>query len=321
MVRHLTDPSPPYSRDVPDHDADELPVLPGRLRRLAEELTEEGMTVLDELHDRVAALVELAYALRPQRHEGRVPTYGVLIPPDGTTLEPEIADGTKLGLIPVGDLDLQFARRFADGVTSFAVRDSDQITHLACFGRNMADEYDLVGLQAELGGLIAQRHPNGQVRLFGPTGVIRWDGVAWHRDPPLDDWIGRLAAIAPDLPVADIRPILRFAIHELAARRIGATLIWRPTDNDVPRHRHEPLVRNAPRLHLDRGGEAAALAQALAQTDGAVLFDRDAALVGLGIRLAPSDDAERSIGALHLSLIHISEPTRRRDSSRMPSSA
>ncbi len=276
----------------------ELPVLPGRLRRLAEELTDEGISVLDALSDPVAALVELAYALRPQRFEGRVPTYGVLLPPNGSVVEQHTADGTAIDLIPAADLDLQFARRFADGVTSFAVRSSEHITHIACFDRKMSDEYDLVGLQAEIGGLIAQRNSQGQVRLFGPTGVVRWDGVAWHRDPPLDDWVRRLTGLAPDLPIGEIRPLLRFAVHELAARRIGATLIWRPTDVDVPQHRHEPLVRNAPRLRLDRPGEAAALSQALAQTDGAALFDRHTALVGLGIRLAPSVEAERSVGAL-----------------------
>ncbi|MEZ5297478.1 MAG: diadenylate cyclase [Ilumatobacteraceae bacterium] len=172
------------------------------------------------------------------------------------------------------------------------------ITHIACFDRNLADEYDLVGLQTSIGGMIVQRHPNGQVRVFGPAGVVRWDGVAWHRDPPLAAWVRRLGELAPDLPVEGLRPLLRFAIHELASRRIGATLIWRPTDLSVPKHRHEPLIHNAPALRLDRVGEAAALAQALSQTDGAALFDRDTALVGLGIRLAPSTDADRTVGPM-----------------------
>lgn len=178
------------------------------------------------------------------------------------------------------------------------MRGARHITHIACFGRNMADEYDLVELQVEIGGLVVQRHPNGQVKVFGPSGVVRWDGVSWHRDPPLEQWVRRLADLSPDITVSGIRPLLRFAVHELAARRIGATLIWRPAGNDVPAHRHEPLVHNAPRLRLSHSGEAAALAQALSQTDGAALFDRETALIGLGIRLAPSSEAERLIGTL-----------------------
>lgn len=276
----------------------ELPVLPGRLQRLADELAEEGLPAFDGQEDPVAALVELAYALRPQRFEGRVPTYGALLPPASGLLTDQLDLGTPVDLVPVGDVDLQFARRFADGVTSFAVRCGDGISHIACFSRNLADEYDLVGLQAALGGTIVQRHPHGQVRMFGPGGVIRWDGVAWHCDAPIDAWVDRLRSMAPDLGVDGVRPLLRFAVHELAAQRIGATLIWRPTHGGLPSNRHEPLVHNTPRLRLDNVGEEAALAHALSQTDGAALFDGEPSLVALGIRLAPSSEAERVIGAM-----------------------
>lgn len=279
-------------------DHRELPVLPGRLQRLADELAEEGLPAFDGVPDPVAALVELAYALRPQRFEGRVPTYGALLPPTEGLLAEPLDLGTPVDLIQVGDVDVQFARRFADGVTSFAVRFGDGISHIACFSRNMADEYDLVGLQAALGGTIVQRHPRGQVRLFGPSGVIRWDGVAWHCDAPIDAWIDRLRSVATDVPVDGLRPLMRFAVHELAAQRIGATLIWRPTSGELPPNRHEPLVHNTPRLHLDSVGEEAALAHALSQTDGAALFDERPSLIALGIRLAPSTDAEQAIGAL-----------------------
>ncbi len=276
-------------------------MLPGRLQRLADELEDEGVPALEGAPDGVGALVELAYALRPQLHEGRVPTYGVIIPPSSFVLgeaPPLEQHADTMELIPVSDLDLQFARRFADGVTSFAVRSGDAITHLACFGRNMADEYDLVGLQASVGGLIVQRHPSGQVRVFGPSGVVRWNGVDWHHDAPIDSWIQRLRTVAPDVSVAGAKPLLRFAIHELGGRRIGATLILRPADRPPPAGRLEPLVHNPPRLRLEHVGEEAALAQALSQTDGASIFDSDATLVSIGIRLAPSAEATQTIGAM-----------------------
>ena len=283
------------------HSGHELPVLPGRLQRLADELEDEGVPALDGAPDAVGALVELAYALRPQLHEGRVPTYGVIIPPSSFVLgddRPLEHHAETMELIPVSDLDLQFARRFADGVTSFGVRTGDAITHLACFGRNMADEYDLVGLQASVGGLIVQRHPSGQVRVFGPSGVVRWNGIDWHHDAPIDAWLGRLRDVAPDVSMDGVKPLLRFAIHELGGRRIGATLIVRPSDRPPPAGRLEALVHNAPRLRLEHVGEEAALAQALSQTDGASIFDTDATLVSIGIRLAPSETATQLIGAL-----------------------
>ncbi|NNE12687.1 MAG: hypothetical protein HKN41_10655 [Ilumatobacter sp.] len=279
--------------------AHELPVLPGRLQRLADELEDEHVPALHGAPDMVGALVELAYALRPQLHEGRVPTYGVLLPPDSFELVNGGIVGEQVELTAVGELDLQFARRFADGVTSFAIRTGESISHVACFGRNMAEEYDLVGLQAQVGGVIVQRHGSGQVRVFGPAGVVRWNGIDWRHDPPVDAWIGRLRTVAGDrLAVEGVRPLLRFAIHELGGRRIGATLIWRPTDRPAPERRFESLVHHAPRLRLAHVGEEAAIAQALSQTDGAAMFDVDATLTALGVRLAPSTEAEQSIGAM-----------------------
>ena len=94
-------------------------MLPGRLQRLADELAEEGLPALEGAPDAVGALVELAYALRPQLHEGRVPTYGVLMPPSPAVFDDEARSGPDaVELVPVAELAVQFARRFADGVTS-----------------------------------------------------------------------------------------------------------------------------------------------------------------------------------------------------------
>lgn len=288
---------------VDEQRAVELPVLPGRLQRLADELAEEGVPLLDRTAgDEVALLVELSYALRPKRFEGRVPTYGAILPPLGISGDPSPEWGLPgvrdVDLVDVSELDVQFARRFADGVTSFAIRRSDGIDRIACFGRNLADEYDLVGLQTTVGGSIVQRHPGGQVRVFGPHGVVRWDGIGWHCDPPVDSWLVRLRSLDPGLDVDAFRPLLRFAVHELGARRIGATLIWRPGAEPLPANRHEPLVHHAPKLRLDHVGEEAALAHALAQIDGAAVFDAEAQLAALGIRLSPSRAAEDAVPAL-----------------------
>jgi DNA integrity scanning protein DisA with diadenylate cyclase activity len=134
--------------------------------------------------------------------------------------------------------------------------------------------------------------------VFGPHGVVRWNGITWHHDAPVDAWIDRLAAVTGELPIEGVRPLLRFAIHELGGRRIGATLICRPTDHPPPERRLEPLVHHAPRLRLDHVGEEAAIAQALSQTDGAAIFDDEPALVALGIRLGSSAEAERAVLAM-----------------------
>lgn len=293
-----TDATQPVDRNVASlADA----VLPGRLERLLGELRDEDVPALDGAPDGLGALVELSYALRPHVHEGRVPTYGAIVAPASIVVgdHPVFREGSGATLIPVGGLDVRFARRFADGMATFAVRVHDGISHVACFGRDISAEYDLVGLQSALGGLVIQRHHAGQVRVFGPSGVVRWDGIGWHHDPPLEAWLSRLAAVASHLPIDEMRSVLRFAVHELGGRRIGSTLIWRPIDPEPPGGRVERLVHNVPTLRLGRPGEAAAIAHALAQTDGAAIFDGQGALHSIGLRLAPSPKAESKIGTLH----------------------
>lgn len=270
------------------------PVLPGRLERLAAELHEEGVPALLGAPDRLASLVELSYALRPPVHEGRVPTYGAFV------VDQAIPDGGLAGmgvdLIDVEELDTPTARTFADGMTTFAVRCVDTITKLACFDRKVAEEQDLVVLQQATGSLIVQRHPSGQVRVFGPAGVVRWDGIAWYHEPPINRWIKRLAAEVDGLPVDGLRPLLTFAVHELSGRRIGAILVWRPLDATPPPDGWEPHGHHFPSLSLRRTGQAAAIAHALAQTDGATIFNASAELVALGVRLAPSSSSQNEIG-------------------------
>jgi len=274
-------------------------VLPGRLERLLAELREEQIPALDGTPDGLASLVELSYSLRPHVHEGRVPTYGAIVPRHPVLTDHlSLGDGVTATMVPVSDLDIRFARRFADGMSTFAVRAHDSITHIACFNRDIAAEYDLVGLQAATGALIVQRHSTGQVRVFGPAGIVRWDGISWHHDAPIDTWITRLGNVAAGLPIARLRPILQFAIHDLGGRRIGATLIWRPIDPDPPNARVERLVHNVPQLRLSDPGQAAAIAQALAQTDGAAIFDGDATLRAIGIRLASSAESEAKVAAM-----------------------
>jgi hypothetical protein len=274
----------------------ESTVLPGRIERLLAELREEHVPALDGSPDVLASLVELSYALRPHVHEGRVPTYGAIVPRRAVVAgDPPLVADPAVTLIPVHDLDLKFARRFADGLTTFSIRAHDTITHIACFERDISAEYDLVGLQVATGALVVQRHRTGQVRIFGPSGVVRWDGIGWHHDAPLDAWMSRLSDVAAHLPIDRVRPLLRFAVHELGGRRIGAALIWRPVDADLPTARIEWLVHNVPRFRLSEPGHAAAIAHALSQTDGAAIFDEDARLRAIGIRLTPSAASERHV--------------------------
>ncbi len=207
-------------------------------------------------------------------------------------------------------LDPALVRRFADGMRSFAVRTGDGLVQLLCFGRAMSREYDLVILQHLFGGLIVQRHPGGQVRTYGPAGVVRWDGVAWYHDHPIDDLCRGLSSHVAHMPDEVLRLLLLFAVHELSPRRIGATLVWRPADHVPPTGRSEPRYPRVPAVGLRQPGGPAAIANALAQTDGASFFDDRGVMVAMGVHLVPSDAAKDRVdlvgGTRHTSALRYS---------------
>ena len=57
------------------------------------------------------------------------------------------------------------------------------------FDRPAGSERDLVVLADVFEATIVQRHPAGSVRVVGAFGVLRWDGLSWHHEPPVSSWI------------------------------------------------------------------------------------------------------------------------------------
>lgn len=280
---------------IPRHGEGRGFVLPGRLQRLRDELIEEGVPALDGAFDEVAALVELSYALRPPQHEGRAVAYGAMLVAE--PIPPEVLDLGPLDheIVPVEHLDPALLRRFADGLRTFVIRDPDGISGLLCFGRAMSREYDLVILRELLGAFVVQRHPNSQVRTYGPAGVTRWDGIDWYHEAPIDSLIETLGSAVDGIPVGDLRLLMLFAVHELSPRRIGATLVWRAARPSSSASRREPRHALVPHISLARPGGPAAIANAIAQTDGAALFGPDCLLTSLGVQLVPSTEAKNRI--------------------------
>jgi DNA integrity scanning protein DisA with diadenylate cyclase activity len=143
---------------------------------------------------------------------------------------------------------------------------------------------------------VVQRHPAGSVRLVGPFGVYRWDGLDWHHEPLVASWIDAVSACGEHGDREVLQTMLEFAVHDLGARGIGATLVYRPDDS--LRGRHDDRLPTPPLLHITRPFDLAPLRHALAQIDGATLFDEEGVLRRIGVRLVPSAAAEATITAI-----------------------
>ena len=268
----------------------------GRLRRLAEELEEGGLRL--DRSDVVVHLLleEIDRALRPPVHERRVASSGTIVEPASDPSR--WASGTQLAISrgKVAHHPLPAARLFADGLSSWLLRRADDNNEWIVFDRPAGSERDLVIMANVFEATIVQRHPAGTVRVVRPSGVLRWDGIRWHHEPPVTRWLQVLTANSEEGDPAVLEAMLAFAVHDLGSLGIGALLIYRPRAQPGPGV--EERLPEPPSLHVREASHLAPLRHALAQIDGATIFDERGVLRQLGVRLVPSKASERVVDAL-----------------------
>jgi sensor domain DACNK-containing protein/DisA checkpoint controller-like protein len=260
-----------------------------RRRRLAEELEENGFLLDGADPTKDVLLEEVDRALHPPVHEHRIPSTGTILEP---AFAPEAwTAGTNLDITrgPLRDLSLDAARRFTDGFSSWLLRRGCGENEWIIFDRPAGSERDLVVLVAAFGATIIQRHPSGSVRIAGGFGVWRWDGIRWHHEPPVQDWIDSLASGAHDGDLEVVESLLRFAVHDLGSLGIGALLVYRAGPEPGPPV--EDQLSAPPPLRIRAAPHLAPLRHALSQLDGAAMFDAGGTLRQLGVRLLPSRDS------------------------------
>ena len=266
----------------------------GRLRRLLEELVDEGLGVVESIDAPRLVAEELDYALRPPAHERRVPTYGAMVLPQAEPSTWEEPTALQVSVLRSEERADDDARRYADGRASWAIRTEDGIDALVVFDRAAGSERDLVLLAAASKAVLVQRDARGIVRLVGSFGVARWDGVSWHLEPPISSWLQEASwGLGPE-HTRLLDRLLRFAVHDLGARGVGALLVYRPTDDPWPRV-VELRQPTPPPLRIDRAAHLAPLYHVLNQVDGAAVFDSTGTLRKLGVRLVPTQEAERLV--------------------------
>jgi hypothetical protein len=270
-------------------------VTPGRLRRLAEELEDEGIPALQATPDPDVLVDELDYALRPPSHEGRVPSYGALVLPTVEAERWEEVTQVGVSLRQATDRADDEVRRYADGAASWAVRTAEGITGFAVFERSNASERDLVVVAEATGATVVQRDRTGKVRLVGPFGVARWDTRTWHLEPPVSSWLERASCGIDDAGTAVLFELLRFAVHDLGASHVGALLVLRPGAAIPPSF--ELRMPTPPPIQVGHPADLAPLFHVLGQVDGAAVFDETGVLRHLGVRLVPSTTAESDVPA------------------------
>jgi hypothetical protein len=264
-----------------------------RLRRLAEELVECGLPpATDRAHFEVL-VEEVDRALRPPIHERRLPSTGAMVDPSSEPSRWPALTQLEIDRTPIEDREVLQYRRFADGLSSWVLRRSDGPSEWLVFDRPSGSERDLVVLASVFDAAIVQRHPSGTVRVAGSFGVLRTRGLDWHHEPPVQTWMEAITGGDTSADVGVLRAILEFAVHDLGAQGTGALLIYRPGGEPAPAV--EERLPPPPAVHIGTAFHLAPLRHALAQVDGAAVFDTGGVLRQLGVRVVPSSDAEDNV--------------------------
>lgn len=266
---------------------------PGRLRRLAEELEESGLRPEGSDAFRAMVLEEIDAALRPVVHERRVPSSGSVLEPRSEPARWAAGADLQISRAPIGDQPLTAARRFADGLSSWLLRRSEGDDEWLVFDRPAGSERDMVVLAEAFDATLVQRHPVGWVRVVGGFGVLRWQGFSWHHEPPVRSWIDTVTASEDHGDPHVLEALLEFAVHDLGSRGIGSLLVYRAGFEPGPRV--EERLPTPPGLRIGKASHLAPLRHALAQVDGAAVFDAGGVLRQLGVRLVPSHAAEERV--------------------------
>ena len=266
-----------------------------RLQRLAEELEESGLELEGGDAFRAILIEEIDLALRPPVHERRVVSSGTIVDPMSDPVSWSAGTQLEIARQPLNQQPLPAARRFADGLSCWILRRSDGTTEWMVLDRPAGSERDLVVLANVMEATIIQRHPAGSVRVVGDFGVLRWDGLSWHHEPPVASWTDVVTASENHGDFEVLRAMLDFAVHDLGSLGIGSLLIYRPDSDPGPPV--EERLPTPPALLIRQASHLAPLRHALAQIDGAAVFDAKGALRRLGVRLIPSSASELVVEA------------------------
>jgi len=269
-----------------------------RLRRLREELHDEGVPLPLEGPAGLRLLAELTYARRPPHHESLVPGYGALVFP----VRPDWTRCPQVPLLLPGDsVDPAVLRRYADGRSTFIVATSAGLVGLAAFEHDAGDELSAVRLQ-HTGAVVVQRTTPGVVRVCAPGGVVVWSGSRWLFRPLAEAYVRAVEHLVPPSAADVLAGLLELAVHTLAASRLGATLIWNQ-DGAPPNDGRSGMLELAgslagPPLSVTRRAHFPAVRSVLSQVDLATVIEADGAIGPIGVRLNHSARAGALVPAM-----------------------
>ena len=238
---------------------------------------------------------EIDYALRPHVHERRVPSYGSIVEP--TTAADAWEQGRADDHAPADEACRSTGTRlFADGLSSWLVRRLDGDDEWAVFDRPAGPSATSWCWPRRSARRSCSATRPAWSASSASSACSAGTASAWHHEPPIGDLDRRRRACSRARRPRRAREAAR--VRRPRPRRPG----HRRHPRLPPRRRARRRRRAAPAAPAAARPapptDLAPLRHALAQVDGAAVFDGDGMLRQLGVRLVPSPEAESTVDGL-----------------------
>jgi hypothetical protein len=241
---------------------------------------------------------EIQHSIKPEIHEGKVYSYGVLFAESLDDLE-------NHEIIQMEPHLLSHAHKLADGMEWNVLYHQDNFHGLIRFPTSLSGELQILKRFPARGGLMIYRSETGACRFFQGEDMILHDRRNWNIKPEVKT---RVATIASCIEIVDkklLQSILEFAYYIISPTEgAGAILIWnlKPIKTSGNLGPLDLSFQNESHLRM--------IFHQLIQTDGATMISHDGKLMSSGFQIRYSAKSRRMIpdfkGTRHTSSIRFS---------------
>jgi len=220
-------------------------------------------------------LKEIAFALKPRRHERRIAPYGSIVCP----VPFSYPGATKVAESP--SLSEEFLRACADGRHTILVQTQGAGAQLWQLEEPCDKELDLLNLSRHSGGVALKRIESGLVSLVHGGWVYTIRGRDWLVRGPVEDMAKAIRQVAPGTSWAT--EVLELCCYVLSPKNLGTTFVCfleEPTPADSGPWIGKPDLKSLS-LALTSHDDYSRISHLVRHHDGAFLVGPDSELRSL----------------------------------------
>lgn len=269
------------------------------LEILKQELVLNGVT-FDQFEwlNSKSVMDEIQHAIRPEIHEGKVYSYGVIFVDN-------LEDLSRYEIIRMNTDLLNQAHKLADGIEWNVLFHRNVFYGLIRFPTSLSGELQIIKRFPASGGLMIYRSETGACRFYQGEKLILHDRRNWIIKPEVKSRVACVASCIENIDKKLLQSILEFAYYMISPTEgAGAILIWNL--------KKIKTKGNLEHLNLSFQNEShlRMIFHQLIQIDGATMISHDGRLMSSGFQIRYSAKSRRLIpdykGTRHTSSIRFS---------------